>query len=84
MLPIAEAIKRGEYSQVATLTDPGRPVPRYQCLRRRCVRIELRSSPTPEGRCCAMQEAIARLQDGTMRSSPTLEGRCCRSPPRRR
>ncbi len=39
--------------------------------------IMLRSSPTPEGRCCAAG-LVSEMHDRRLRSSPTPEGRCCR------
>src|SRR6266536_5131206 len=40
---------------------------------------QLRSSPTPEGRCCAVTDPLSDPLTPWLRSSPTPEGRCCKS-----
>jgi len=40
----------------------------------------LRSSPTPEGRCCGLIARAVIIHDKPLRSSPTPEGRCCLPP----
>ncbi len=67
---------------VAILTDPGGSVlPAVDAYNNLQGELELRSSPTPEGRCCLPHlRLLARgqLRPG-LRSSPTPEGRCCPS-----
>ena len=45
--------------------------------RRGGPRRRLRSSPTPEGRCCSRSQWPSAPSWSRLRSSPTPEGRCC-------
>src|SRR6266542_3196915 len=64
---------------VAILTDPGGSVLPGSTPPSPKTPTGLRSSPTPEGRCCAVNDPLSDPLTPWLRSSPTPEGRCCKS-----
>ncbi len=76
--PRPRPARAGPVRGVAILTDPGGSVlPPGPTGRPRSRPNALRSSPTPEGRCCRRSPTRGGGRSPKLRSSPTPEGRCC-------